>query len=509
MLRNFMTVGSWTMASRVLGFLRDILFAALLGAGPVAEAFVIAFSLPNMFRRFFAEGAFNMAFVPMFSKKLEGGEDAVAFARDALSGLAGIVIILTLIAQLAMPWLVLAMASGFVGDARFDLAVGYGRVAFPYILFISLAALLSGVLNSAGRFAAAAAAPVLLNIILIGAMSYAARTGGDVGRALVWAVPFAGVAQLALVWWAASRAGFVIAPRWPRLTPELKELAIIAAPAALAAGVVQINLVVGRQVASFFDGSIQYLNLADRLYQLPLGVVAIAIGVVLLPELSRKLRSDDTAGGREAFNRATEFALLLTLPATVALIIIPQPLVSVLFERGRFSADDATATAAALAIYGLGLPAFVVQKVLQPLYFARADTRSPYRYALVAMAVNAVLAIGLAFWVGYLAAAIATSAAAWIMVWLLWRGSRAMGDAARLDARLRHRGSRIALAAAAMGFALIFAQGALAGYLYQPLVRYAALAALIAVGATAFFVTAWLLGAFRRGDLSQAMKRGE
>ena len=200
MLRNFMTVGSWTMASRVLGFLRDILFAALLGAGPVAEAFVIAFSLPNMFRRFFAEGAFNMAFVPMFSKKLEGGEDAVAFARDALSGLAGIVIILTLIAQLAMPWLVLAMASGFVGDARFDLAVGYGRVAFPYILFISLAALLSGVLNSAGRFAAAAAAPVLLNIILIGAMSYAARTGGDVGRALVWAVPFAGVAQLALVW---------------------------------------------------------------------------------------------------------------------------------------------------------------------------------------------------------------------------------------------------------------------------------------------------------------------
>ena len=193
----------------------------------------------------------------------------------------------------------------------------------------------------------------------------------------------------------------------------------------------------------------------------------------------------------------------------MALIIIPQPLVSVLFERGRFSADDATATAAALAIYGLGLPAFVVQKVLQPLYFARADTRSPYRYALVAMAVNAVLAIGLAFWVGYLAAAIATSAAAWIMVWLLWRGSRAMGDAARLDARLRHRGSRIALAAAAMGFALIFAQGALAGYLYQPLVRYAALAALIAVGATAFFVTAWLLGAFRRGDLSQAMKRGE
>ncbi|MFV2038560.1 MAG: murein biosynthesis integral membrane protein MurJ, partial [Paracoccaceae bacterium] len=203
LIRGFLTVGVWTMASRVLGFVRDILIAAYLGAGPAAEAFVVAFSLPNMFRRFFAEGAFNMAFVPMFSKKLQDPGAARDFARDALSGLATVLIVLTVLAQVLMPWLVLAMASGFAQDVRFDLAVDYGRIAFPYILFISLAALLSGVLNATGRFAAAAATPVVLNIVLSVALLWAARTGADVGRALAWGVPVAGIAQLALVWWAA------------------------------------------------------------------------------------------------------------------------------------------------------------------------------------------------------------------------------------------------------------------------------------------------------------------
>ncbi|MFT6452722.1 MAG: putative peptidoglycan lipid II flippase, partial [Halocynthiibacter sp.] len=276
-VKSFLTVGFWTLASRILGFVRDILLATYLGAGPAAEAFVVAFSLPNMFRRFFAEGAFNTAFVPMFSKKHEAREDPKRFAEDAFAGLASILIVLVLIAQFAMPFLVLAMASGFAGDARFDLAVDYGRIAFPYIFFISLAALLSGVLNSTGRFAAAAAAPVLLNIALVGSMFGAHKLGLDVGRALVWAVPVAGAAQATLVYVAAARAGYRLRLRLPRLTPDMKRLAWIAGPAMLAGGVVQINLLVGRQVASFSDGSIQYLNLADRLYQLPLGVVAIAI----------------------------------------------------------------------------------------------------------------------------------------------------------------------------------------------------------------------------------------
>ncbi len=507
MLRGFMTVGLWTMASRVLGFLRDILIAAFLGAGPVAEAFVVAFSLPNMFRRFFAEGAFNMAFIPMFSKKLEKGEGALDFARDAMSALAAVLIAFTVLAQFAMPWLVLAMASGFAGDERFDLAVSFGRITFPYILLISLAALLSGVLNATGRFAAAAAAPVLLNVVLSAAMLGAWALGADVGRALVWAVPLGGLAQLALLWRAASRAGFRLIPRRPAMSPELKRLAVIAAPAALAGGVVQINLLVGRQVASFYEGSIQYLNLADRLYQLPLGVVAIAIGVVLLPELSRRLATHDSQGGRDALNRATEFALLLTLPAAIALMVIPEPLVSVLFQRGAFSPEDAGATALAVVIYGAGLPAFVMQKVLQPLYFAREDTRTPFRYALVAMVINAALAIGLAPFIGYLAAALATSAAGWAMVWLLWRGARPMGITARFDARLVRNAWRIALASAGMGLLLHFAARLMQGPLHSPGLRYLALAALIALGMGAYFLLARLLGALSPSDLKRALRR--
>ena len=427
LLSGFFTVGGWTLISRVLGFVRDIMIAAFLGSGPVAEAFLIAFSLPNMFRRFFGEGAFNTAFIPLFSKKVEGGEDAKRFAEDAMAGLATILIVFTLIAQLLMPWMVLAMASGFAADTRFDLTVDFAQVTFPYILFISIAALLSGVLNSLGRFAAAAAAPVLLNIILIGTMWIAYKTDGDVGWALVIGVPVAGIGQMGLLWWAAARAGMKLRLRMPRMTPELKRLAIIAGPAALAGGVVQVNLLVGRQVASYFDGAIAWLNYADRLYQLPLGVVGIAIGVVLLPDLSRRLRAGDEAGSQNSVNRAAEFTLLLTLPAAVALVVVPFPIVSVLFQRGAFDLVDASATALAVSIYGFGLPSFVLHKVLSPIYFAREDTRTPFRFALVSMVVNLVLAVGLSYWFGYLAAAIGTSVAGWVMLVLLWRGTRSMG----------------------------------------------------------------------------------
>lgn len=506
LISGFLTVGVWTLLSRVMGFVRDILIAASLGAGPVAEAFLIAFSLPNMFRRFFAEGAFNMAFVPMFSKKLEAGEDPEGFARDAFAGLATLLIGVTVLALFAMPWLVWAMASGFVGDARFDLAVSYGRVAFPYILFISLAALLSGLLNATGRFVAAAAAPVLLNILFIAALLTAPVMGWDVGRALVWTVPIAGVAQMALVWVAARRAGFTLIPTRPRMTPDLKRLAIIAAPAALAGGVVQINLLVGRQVASFFDGAIAWLSYADRLYQLPLGVVGIAVGIVLLPDLSRRLQAGDTEGGREAYNRAMELSLALTIPAAVALIVVPIPLVEVLFERGAFTTDDTAATALAVAVYGLGLPAFVMQKALQPLFFAREDTRSPFRYALVAMVVNAVVAIGLATQIGYIAAAFGTTLAGWVMVFLLKRGTRQMGDAAQSDPRFRRRLPRILLASVLMGAGLWLLM-LLLGPMFAGPGQWGALAVLVAGGMLIYALAGQTLGAFRLSDFRTALRR--
>ncbi len=507
LVTGFLTVGFWTLASRVLGFVRDILIAAFLGAGPVAEAFLVAFALPNMFRRFFAEGAFNMAFVPMFSKRYEQQDGAHRFASDAFSGLAAVLVVFTLLAQLAMPLLVLAMAAGFAADERLGIAVDYGRIAFPYILFVSLAALLSGVLNATGRFTAAAAAPLLLNLCFILALMLSDHRGWPAGDALAWAVPVAGVAQLAFLWVAAARAGFPIVPRRPRLTPEIRRLAIIAMPAMLAGGVMQVNLLVGRQVASFFDGAIAWLSYADRLYQLPLGVVGIAIGVVLLPDLSRRLQRGDTEGGRYSLNRAAEFAMALSIPSAVALAVIAEPLVSVLFERGRFGPQDTVGTAMAVAVYGLGLPAFVLQKVLQPLFFAREDTKSPFYYALVALAVNAVIAVGLAPFLGFIAAAIGTTIAGWAMVFQLWFGSRAMGAAASPDARFLSRIGRIVLAALIMGLCVRLGAHLMADWLAAPGLRYGALGALVGFGIISYFGSGALIGAFRLADFRSALRR--
>ena len=443
LMRSFATVGGWTMLSRVLGFARDILMARYLGAGAVSDAFFVAFSLPNMFRRLFAEGAFNAAFVPMFTKKLGSSHaEAQDFARDAYWLMASFLIGFSVLAMAAMPVLVWAMAAGFAGDGRFDLAV------------------------------------------LIG-----------------------GLAQRAMVWWAMQRAGFRLRPRWPQLTPELKRRLVIAAPAVLAGGVVQINLVVGRQVASFTENAISWLSYADRLYQLPLGVVGIAVGVVLLPELARRLREGDMEGGRDAFNRGAEFALALTIPAAVGLVVIALPIISVLFERGAFGPDDSANTALALAVYGLGLPAFVLHKVLQPLYFAREDTRSPFRYALVAMVVNAALAVGLMPVVGFIAAAIGTTVAGWVMVFQLWLGARPMGAAAQLDARMLDRLWRIALAAGVMGAVLWMGALALEPLLAGPM-RALALAGLIVAGVATYFGFGGFIGAFRLSDLRAAMRRG-
>lgn len=507
LLRGFLTVGAWTLASRVVGFVRDMMIAAFLGAGPVAEAYLVAFTLPNMFRRFFAEGAFNTAFVPMFSKKLEADEDPRAFAEAAFSGLASVVILVSILASIAMPWLVLAMAAGFVGDERFPLAVLYGRICFPYIFFISLTALLSGLLNAGGRFVAAAAAPVLMNFILIAAMLMADRFGWDMGLAMAWSTPVSGLAQLATVWWAAKRMGFPLRLARPRLTPDMRRLLAVAAPAVLAGGVVQINLLVGRQVGSFFEGAIAWLTYADRLYQLPLGVVGIAIGIVLLPDISRRLKADDHAGGRHAWNRAAEFALLLTLPSAVALVVIAEPLIRVLFGRGAFAESDIGPTALALAIYGAGLPAFVMQKVQQPLFFAREDTRSPFRYAVWSMVVNAGVALGLAPLIGFSAAALGTTLAGWIMSWQLWRGARAFGEAGALDDRLRRRLPRIAAASLVMGAVLWLAARGLGPALAMPGQRVAALAVLIAAGVASYAAAALALGAVSPSDLRASLRR--
>ena len=511
LLRGFATVGGWTMASRVLGFLRDVLIAALLGAGSTAEAFFVAFRLPNMFRRFFAEGALNMAFVPLFAKRLEGQgpAEARAFAEEALAVLLWALLALTVLALLAMPLLILALAAGFADDpAKFSLAVAYGRIQFPYLLCMSLTALFSGVLNALGRFAAPAAAPVLLNVALIAAMTLAAGLALPVGSALAWGVLVAGLAQAALVALAARRAGMALALRRPRLTPGVRRLLRLGAPAAVSGGVIQLNLLIGTVVASFFESAVAWLNYADRLYQLPLGVVGVAIGVVLLPELSRRVRAGDAAGAGEAMNRAAEFALALTLPAAAALVAIPGPIVSVLFERGAFTAEDARAVAAATALFAVGLPAFVLQKALQPAFFAREDMTRPLRCAVAAMALNTAVSVAGAPIMGWLAIPLGTTLAGWLQVALLLRGARAHGPETRPDARLKARALRLLVASALMGLALAAGARFAAALFLDPALRWPALLTAVAGGAALYALLAALTGAARLPELRAALRRG-
>jgi len=506
--KNAVTVGVWTLLSRILGFTREILILGLIGPGPLLDAFVAAFRLPNMFRRFFAEGAFNAAFVPMFSKRVEAGDDPEGFGSDALNGLAFCVLILVGIAMIFMPAFVWATASGFGLDERMDLTVGFGRIVFPYIFFMSLSALFSGVLNAKGHFAAAAAAPVFLNIFVIVALVIAYVTGGSAVHWLVWTVPVAGVAQLSLVWVAAVRSGVDLRPGRPRWTPAMKNLVRVAVPAALASGVMQINLLVGQQAASQFDKAVGWLFAADRLYQLPLGVVGIAIGIVLLPDLSRRLKADDQDGAKEALSRAGEMALVLTIPSAVAMVVIAFPLVSVLYERGATTRADSLAMAQAVAIYAVGLPAFVMQKILQPLYFSREDTKSPFRFAVWSMVVNAVIAIGGIPFFGWLAPAIATSVAGWTMVWQLFRGRNGMGNEAYFDERYVQRLYRIIAASLVMGACLYGAGLGFADWLQTDTVRYLALVILMVVAAVSYFGSGFVLGAFTKSELRAAFRRG-
>ena len=422
LVRNFSVVGVWTLASRILGFIRDILIARFLGSGPIAEAFLVAFTLPNMFRRLFAEGAFNTAFIPMLSKRIADKNNPEKFASDALSILIAMLLILTAVAEIMMSLLVYGMASGFSSDNRFNLSVAFGRVMFPYVFLISLSTFLGAVLNSLNKFSVAAAVPLLLNMFFIFALLIAHIFELDFGWALSLSVPLAGTAQLVLTIVFIKKEPFVIKLKKPKLTPDILRLFKIAFPAALAGGVIQINLIVGRQVGSYFEGAVAWLNYADRIYQLPLGIVAIAIGVVLLPNLS-KTSKNNTTEGNNLINRSTEFALLLTLPATCALVLVPHQIIATLFERGAFTVLDTINTSQALFVYAIGLPAFVFQKILSTIYFSHGDTKSPFKFALIGMITNLILAIGLTSSVGFLAPAVGTTVSGWLIAFLLWKKS--------------------------------------------------------------------------------------
>lgn len=510
LLRAITTVGGFTMMSRILGFIRDILIAAALGAGPVADAFFVAFKLPNLFRRLFAEGAFSAAFVPIFAGMVEsdGKNAARVFAEQAMSVLLVALFAITIVAEITMPWLMRVVAPGFLDEPdKFALTVEFTRITFPYLLFISLVSLLSGVLNSFGRFAAAAATPILLNVCLIGAILLLAPQMPTPGHALAWGIAAAGVVQFVWLYFAVVREGIWLRLPRPRVTNEIRILYRRALPVAIGAGVYQVNLVVDMIIASLLpSGSISYLFYADRVTQLPLGVVGVAVGTALLPMLSRQVRADNHVAAMHSQNRALEFALLLTLPAAVALFIIAGPIITVLFQRGAFGPDQATATASALAVYALGLPAYVLVKSLVPGFFAREDTRTPVKISVITMIANIALSLILMGSFLHVGLAMATAMASWLnallLAFVLWRRGHL-----ELDDRLKSRVARTLLSAVVMGAALYGGADYLSAQLMGGMVaKAAALTALVGGGAVIFGLCAQLTGAARLSDLRAFMR---
>ncbi|MBL8806224.1 MAG: murein biosynthesis integral membrane protein MurJ [Rhodospirillales bacterium] len=509
--RPVATVGFYTLASRVLGFVRDMLVAALLGAGPVADAFFVAFKFPNFFRRLFAEGAFAAAFVPMFAGTLAADGPAAArlIAERAQAVLLAALFGLLVVAEFAMPWIVAVIAPGFAHDpARAGLAVEFTRITFPYLLFISLVSLQGGVLNSMDRFAAVAATPVLMNLCMIAGLLAFARTLPTPGHALSWSVLAAGVVQFLFLAWCCARAGMGLRLPRPHLTGEVRTLLRRMLPVAIGSGAAQINLVVDVIMASLLPaGSISWLYYADRIYELPLAVIGIAIGTALLPRLSKQVRTGAQEEARTTQNRALEGAMLLTLPAAAALIVLAGPIVSVLFERGAFTAEDARRCAAALVAYTAGLPAYVAIKVLTPAFYAREDTRTPVTIGLVAVAANTVVGFTAMQFVGHVGLAAATAFAATLNAALLWHALVRRGNFSA-DARLRARLPRQLAASAAMALALWLVLDPFAPWLAQhgP-ARYVALALLVTLGLAVYALAALVTQAARPADLRAILAR--
>ncbi len=509
-VRSIATVGGYTGISRILGFVRDILIASVVGAGPIADAFFVAFKLPNLFRRIFAEGAFNAAFVPLFARHLEqqGKASAQFFAEQTLSIMLTALFFFTAVAVATMPWLLYVLAPGFAVDGeKYELAVQLTRITFPYLLFMSMAALLSGILNSLYRFAAAAAAPILLNLIFIGALVVVLPLTGQPGHVMAWAVVCAGIAQFLFLVIATGRAGLWLRLPVPRLTPDIKRLLKLMIPGVLSAGALQLNLIVGMIIASQQQGAVSFLYYADRVYQLPLGLIGIAFGIVLLPDLARKLRAGADSAAMNSLNRGIEMALLLTLPATAALALVPQPIIIVLFERGALGREGSEAIAWALMAFACGLPAFVLVKILQPAFFAREDTVTPLKMAALSVVVNIVVSVSLFPILGHVGIALATALSAWLNTVLLILALRRRGFL-KTDARLRGRLPRILFASSLMGGALWFAAAALQTWFDgSQLERIAGLVFLVSGGLVGYALLANALGALDRAEFAELLLR--
>lgn len=518
--RNTLVQTGFTLLSRVLGYARDRAISNVIGANAIGDAFATAQMFPNLFRRIFAEGAFTQAFVPVYAvTQTERGEsEAAGVAAQSLSVLLLATVALTILAQIAMPWIMLVIHGGYANQPEiFAYAIMLTQITMPYLVGMSAAALFSGVLNTAGRFALSAAAPIFLNLCILAAIIPAP----DPQTAALWgaiAIAVAGVVQALLLWWGCVRLGVRIGFRAPTLTPDVKRILVLMGPAVFAGSATQINVFVSQALASFEEGAKSWLYAADRLYQLPLGLIGVAIGVALLPRLSRAVAGGDGEDETRALDEAVGLSMAFTLPAAAAFLVMPYFLMVGFWVGGEFTDTDARATANALFHYGWGVPAFVLARILAPPFFARQDTRRPMRYALASVIANVILGAGFFFGLraagadGYVGLAIATSAAAWINVILLAGAllrERTWVPTAAAKARLLRILVATAIMAAAVALAAANRESVTAPF-EQLLPIGGKELAVLAVSASAFLifaVFAFLFRAITFGEVRRALKR--
>jgi len=517
LLKNVGTIGGLTAVSRVFGFVRDIMLARVLGAGGVADAWQLAFQLPNLFRRLFAEGAFASAFVPLFNRHMTDGEsEAKRFASEVLAILLPILVLFGGVIMVGMPWVLWLFANAQLrADAEnYTLAVTMGRIAFPYLLFMSLATLTAAVLNSLSRFAAAAAAPIILNICLISALTWGAvqadseATRQTTGLLLAIAVSASGLLQLAWLYYWMRKAGFSIPAGRPKVTQRVKEMGVLIIPAVFGAGVYQISRFIDLAfIRGLPDGSLTYMAMADRWNQLPLGIIGIALGTAILPALSRFIAREENDEAQRLQSNAIELAMLLTVPAAVALFFTGSAFVRVFMQSGAFTMEDAAVTGTVVSGLVIGLPAYVLVKVLTPNFFARKDTRTPVITAAISLLVTVGLNLYLVPRIGVLALAVAGSIGAWVNTALLY-GVLARRGFYSMTGRSAGRLARITLAAVPMGAALWYAMTIGDRYFSGTTAERAlSILALVLIGTASYAICAALLGVLDKATIQRLMRR--
>jgi putative peptidoglycan lipid II flippase len=505
LLRSTALVGQMTLVSRVLGLVRDWAIAASFGASAATDAFFVAFKIPNLFRRLFAEGAFSQAFVPVLAAHKAGNppEEVRRLVDAVFSALSLVLLGLTAVGVLAAPLVIMAFAPGFVSDVeRFDLGVSLLRLTFPYLLFIALTALVSGVLNTYGRFALPAITPALLNLSFIGCTLWLAPHLSQPVYALGAAVLIGGVLQLGIQLVGAWRLGVLPRPTFRRHEGVGRILRLMG-PALFGVSVAQINFLVDTLVASFLQqGSISWLYYADRLMEFPLGLFGIALGTVILPRLSEHHARNETAQFSGTLDWALRAVLTVTLPSAVGLMLLAGPILSTLFQYGEFTANDVSMSARALAAYAAGLTGFIMVKVLAPGFYARQDTRTPVRIGIVAMVTNAVLCGILGFWLSHVGLALATSIAAFVNGGLLLRALRGSG-VYRPGAGWYAFGARVLFGCAVMAAFLLWATDETAAWVaWTSAQRALELAWRIALAVAVYVAALWLAG-LRFSQLAQ------